>query len=343
MNPIRFQRLMRRELALLRREELLEPEQYERLVQRYPTQNWDWLALGRWFAIFGAVSAAAGLLLLAGEIFAPTLENLAIGLSILVVALFVGAWKLGRRSLLWSRRAVELLACIAVIGLTFTLGMIFSSGSGNWPMLLLIDLLVVVPLAYWLRNPLLLILSVIVFFVWFGGVTGYVSGWGAYFFGMNYPVRFLLVGCLMIAFAAAHRLAETTTLQRYDGFFKVWLSGGMFFSEMALWLTSLFGNFGEIFSRHDESAFELVAFNLLWLGFNAGALYCGARFGSRMLRGYAITFFIIQGYTLFFWRVAGHLGGVMSTFIAGMATLALVAYLENARRDRRDTALTDPS
>ena len=43
-----------------------------------------------------------------------------------------------------------------------------------------------------LANPLLLVLSAVVFFCWFGGVTGYASGWAMYWFGMNYPLRFLL-------------------------------------------------------------------------------------------------------------------------------------------------------
>ena len=29
---------------------------------------------------------------------------------------------------------------------------------------------------------------------WFGAETGYVSGWGAYWLGMNYPIRFVLFG-----------------------------------------------------------------------------------------------------------------------------------------------------
>ncbi|MFN6887354.1 DUF2157 domain-containing protein, partial [Proteus mirabilis] len=34
---------------------------------------------------------------------------------------------------------------------------------------------------------------------WFGAKTGYMSGWGAYWLGMNYPIRFVLFGSALLA------------------------------------------------------------------------------------------------------------------------------------------------
>lgn len=342
MNPKRMKRIMRGEVDKLRREGLIGASEYESIASRYPQSAWDYAALGRWFLIFGAISAAAGLFILGSRIFQLTLENLAIALGLFVPLCFYTAFRSGQRGLAWTRRSIELVGGLAVIGLTFTLGIIFSSGSGNWPALLLIDLLILLPLAYLLRNVLLLILNVIVFFTWFGGVTGYVSGWGAYFFGMNYPMRFLIAGLLMIGMSLIHRNAEADRLKSYEGFFKVWLSSGVFFSEMALWLMSLFGNFGSIFKRYLETAGELVIFNALWAGFNVVLLVAGSRFQVRMLRGYAITFFLIQAYTLYFWKIAKHLGPVLASFVAGAATLALVFYFERRRREQKEVSVASP-
>jgi len=139
----------------------------------------------------------------------------------------------------------------------------------------------------------------------------------------------------MAGMSLLHRSAELNTLRAYDGFFKVWLSGGVFFSEMALWLMSLFGNFGSIFERYLETANELFLFNALWAGFNVAILKLGSQFGLRMLRGYAITFLVIQVYTLYFWQIARHLGPVFSTFLAGAVTLGLVLHLESRRRNSK--------
>ncbi|MEM7432854.1 MAG: DUF2157 domain-containing protein [Pseudomonadota bacterium] len=338
MNPQRFKRHMRKQAETLRREGLIDADQFGDIAALYPTTAWDFSSLGRWFLFFGAVSAAIGIFILGAEIFEFTLEKLAIVLGVVIFGCFwLGRWA-ARRDLTWTGRSVELLGGLSIIGLTFTLGILYSSGSGNWPALLLIDLLVLLPLAYLLRNVLLLVLTVIVFFTWFGGVTGYISGWGAYFFGMNYPMRFLIAGILMAGMALIHRRAEVDRLKAYDGFFKVWLSGGLFFAEMSLWLMSLFGNFGDIYSYYRESVAELFFFNILWAGFNVALLILGAKYLVSMMRGYAITFLIIQAYTLFFWHIAGDLGFVLSTFIAGGATLGLVFHLESRRRERKRAA-----
>jgi len=332
MNPRRMQRIMRNELGTLRREGLLDAETYEELLALYPRERWDFSSLSRWFLIFGAIAFVSGVFILGATIFEPTLPKLATLLGVLIVGCFYSGWALRTRNMTWTKRALELLGGLTIIGLTFTLGIIFSSGSGNWPALLLIDMLILLPLAYLLRNVLLLIVNVIVFFTWFGGVTGYISGWGAYFFGMNYPMRFLFAGLLMAGMGLIHRGAEQQRLRSYEGFFKVWLSGGVFFSEMALWLMSLFGNYGSIFSNYLQSAGELLFFNSVWAGFNVSLLWLGSKYQLRMLRGYAITFLLIQAYTIYFWHIAKHLGPIFSTFVAGAVTLGLVIHFESKRR-----------
>lgn len=332
MTPARFNRLMRHQIDRFLREESVTFEQHAMLAALYPVRRWDWLSLGRWFAVFGAISAASGLVLLARELFEFTLEKLAVVLGLMMAAAFAGGVRLGARGYRWSGHALETAAGILLIGLTFTVGIVFSTGSGNWPALLLIDLLILLPVAYLRINPLQLTLALGVFFTWFGGYTGYVSGWGMYWFTMNYPLRFLVVGFCFVLLAFGHRYAEQAGAPaRYRGFFKIWLGAGMFFSEMALWLLALFGNFAEFWRSYQQNVFELLLFHVLWTLFNLGALWLGQRLDLRQMRGFAITFLCIQGYTVYFAHVAGHLGPVVGIFLAGLATLVLVRRLELPR------------
>lgn len=333
MTPQRFNISMQRQLNRLLREEVIDDVLYATLAARYPTTNWDWTSLGRWFGVFGAISLAAGIILFAREWFEFTAVKLAWLLGFLMVALFALGLKLDRASFTMTRRSLQLCGALVLIGLTFTLGYIFSTGSGNWPALLLIDLIILIPLAYALRNGLILILSAVVFFTWFGGFTGYSSGWGAYWFGMNYPLRFLMAGGVIILVGLFHRVNEGNLLANYREFYKVWLSSGLFFSEMALWLLSLFGNFNLEESRwHNESAGELFLFNILWAGLNIGLVVLGSKYLMRMLRGYGVTFLIIQGYTLFFWHIYGELGYILGSAIAGASALGLVFWFEKKRK-----------
>ena len=337
MNPISRNRRVRRELDELLRHGLLDEATHQRLRERYPTEGWDWRSLGRWFLIFGAISVMAGLAILGRTLFDFTLTKLAVLEGIAMLASFGGAqWlKRTRPGLTWSALSLELLGGLVLIGLTFTLGIIYSTGSGNWPALLLIDLILLLGSSYALRNPLLLVLSAVVFFCWFGGFTGYESGWGAYWFGMSYPLRFLAAAATLIAVAVIHRESESGPLAPYRGFFKVWLSSGLFFAEMALWLLSLFGNFDlETHRWHLAGAAELFLFNALWAGLNVVLIWLGARLAMRMLTGYGATFLIIQIYTLFFAHLAEALGLTLSLLIAGSGALALTFYLERWRREK---------
>ncbi len=335
MNPTSRNRRVRRELDELLRQGLLDEAIHAQLSERYPTEGWDWRSLGRWFLIFGAVSVMAGLVILGRTLFEFTLEKLAVLLGIVTLASFGGGqWlKNTRPHLVWSALSLELLGGLLLIGLTFTLGMIYSSGSGNWPALLLMDLIVLIGLSYALGNALLLVLSAVVFFCWFGGFTGYASGWGAYWFGMNYPLRFLMAALVMIAVAVIHQQSESGLLARYRGFCKIWLSSGLFFAEMALWLLALFGNFDlDSNGWSAPKTVELLLFNGLWAGLNIVLIGLGARWAMRMLTGYGATFLIIQIYTLFFAHLAEHLGLLLSLLIAGGGALALTFWLERRRR-----------
>jgi hypothetical protein len=332
-------RTVRAELDQLLREGELDADACRQLVPLYPLGAWDWRALGRWLLIFGALTAAAGVVILVREMLQLefTLKRLAFALAVAMAALFAAGQALRRRGWPWSAQATELLGGLALIGESFVLGIIYSAGSGNWPALLLIDLLLLLALSYVLKNLLLLIVCAVVFFTWFGGATGYESGWGDYWFGMNYPLRFLGAALLIVAMGVAHRQAESGPLAGYRDFSKVWISAGLFLAEMALWLLSIFGNFGSMYVWHLASFNELLLFNVLWAALNLGLLFIGARTSYRMLRGYGATFFIIQFYTLFFTRVAESLGWVLSLFIAGGAAFALALWLERRRRARRST------
>lgn len=343
MNPQSRNRQISRELDELLREGLLSATTHAQLRQRYPTQGWDWRSLGRWFLLFGALSVMAGLAILGRTLFDFTLEKLAVVQGLGILASFGGAhWlKYNRPNLAWSAASLELLGGLGLIGLTFNLGAIFATGSGNWPALLLIDLVFLLGLSYGLRNAWLLSLSAVVFFCWFGGFTGYASGWGAYWFGMGYPLRFLAAAVVIVAIAVIHQQSESGPLAPFRGFFKVWLSSGLFFAEMALWLLSLFGNFNLESQRwHLASGAELLVFNSVWAALNVALIGLGARLALRMLTAYGATFLIIQIYTLFFAHLAGGLGLPLSLLVAGGGALALTFYLERWRREpgRAETA-----
>jgi hypothetical protein len=316
------------ELEQLTREGLIDATAHKSIAQLYPLTKWNWTSLSRWFLTFGAISAAGGAAILLKDVFHFSYQKLAIVLGVLTLALLLGGLGLRRKDFVRTAMSAELLAGLTLIGFSFVVGIIYSDGSGDWPALLLIDLVPLLLLTYGLNNSLLLVLSGVVFFVWFGGRTGYESGWGMYWFGMNYPLRFFGAAIVFCAAGVGHMMMERGFFARYRGFAKIWISLGLFLLEMALWLLSLFGNFGDMFEFRLAPMQELVLFNCVWLILNVALVYFGARWRFGILTGYGVTFFIIQLYTLFFAHLAESLGWIMSMFVAGGSALALAFYLE---------------
>jgi hypothetical protein len=335
VSQARFNTVVRKEIDDLLREAVLQPHQHAAIAELYPVTTWDWRTLGKWFLWFGALSTASGVLLLARDLVEFTLERAAALVPVLMVLVGWAGTLLRRRA--WPRLAdtLGLLAGFLLVAESFLLGAIHSAGLGHWPALLLVDLVILVPVAYALCNVQLLVLCTVLFFTWFGGVTGYASGWGAYWFGMSYPARFLAVSALTFTLAFGHWELETDVLRRWRGWSRVYHSFSLFIGEMALWLLSLFGAYGDMRSGHSESSLELWLFNVLWAVSNAVLFVVGARRSDRMFTGYAITYGVIQGYTVFFAHVAGHLGGILSSLITGVSALLLVMTLERKRRGAR--------
>src|SRR5207248_4518152 len=125
------------------------------------------------------------------------------------------------------------------------------------PALVGIDAALLLVLAYVLANRLVLVLAAINLFSFFGGETGYDSGWGAYWLGMNYPLRFVAAGLVTLVLAWAHARWLTGARQ---GFARVWAHVGLLDLHLALWFFALFGYFnGEV--RWDGTEAQRLAFS----------------------------------------------------------------------------------
>ncbi len=195
------------------------------------------------------------------------------------------------------------MGCIALTGLSFSLGANFSTGSDDWPALVGVDAVIFMALAYLLDNRPVLIYACVNLFIWFGGQTGYISGWGAYWLGMNYPVRFIVAGMISAGIGIAH--ARAGQLKRFSHFNRVYLHFGALVVNLALWFFALFGYFEEDILWYENTG-ERLGFSLLWAAVSGISLYLGLRRDNGILRSYGLVFLIINGYTFYFQFIAAN-------------------------------------
>ncbi len=332
MSPRALHQSIQRELAAAAAAGVLTIEQQQRVAERYPVAPWNFLVLIRWFTILGAVSAGAGLLVLLRHLGTPVRLAEA-GCAAAFGLLLYGARALTRRQgLPRAAAALQLAAGFALQGLTVALAIDFSTGSKNWPALVGVDAALLIAMAYGLQNRLILSHALINAFIFLGGETGYLSGWGAYYLGMTYPARFFAIGLLTLAIAWAHGRRLTAGLQ---SFARVYAHFGLLCVHLSLWFFSLFGWFEE-HVRWSGNTGERLFFSALWAGISLGCIVLAGKLGQRILRAYGLVFLIIDVYTFYFQFVVAHSAEAwfLHLLLTGGSLLAVGMWLERQLNNR---------
>jgi hypothetical protein len=301
----RMHKRIHTELDDLMRLGVLNENQVLQLRERYPVTAWNFMVLTRVFSVLGALTAAAGLTVLVREHLNWWLVSEA-GLVFFALGMFV----LGHLLRVRDRRTAisetcELLGCMAVQGLMTVLAVQHCKECDDWPDLAGMQTIVLFFLAYALANRLALWYACVNLFFWFGAETGYVSGWGCYWLGMTYPMRFLGAGMGTLFLSWLHGVAVRG---RWAIFSRVYAHFGLLTTNLAFWFMTLFGYYENYDIRWSDTQGERLLFSLIWAVMAGGCLFAGARYSIRLLRGYGLTFLVINIYTFYFQFVAANTG-----------------------------------
>ena len=175
------------------------------------------------------------------------------------------------------------------------LGESLDTGSGHFSILFLLSTVIYALLALWFPSKLVWIFSIISLGCWFGTETGYISGWGAYFLGMNFPLRFVLFGGILVG--ASFLLKKNSKL---SDFFKPTYVLGLLYFFIALWILSIFGNYGDMGNWYNVKQYELFHWGLIFGLVAVGAIYYGLKQDDYTSRSFGITFLFINFYTKYF-------------------------------------------
>ena len=184
-----------------------------------------------------------------------------------------------------------LLTAVSVV----YLGMLLDTDSGHFSLLFLLSTAIYGILALLFPSKLVWLFSLITLGSWFGAETGYASGWGAYYLGMNYPLRFVLFGIVLIGVSFALKINA-----KLAGLHKVTYIMGLLFLFIALWLLSVFGNYGDMDSWYGVKQIKLVHWGIIFGIAAVGAIVYGLKQDDHTSRSFGITFLFLNLYTKFF-------------------------------------------
>ena len=285
---------------------LVDAQQAETLRNSYEVKGFDWMRLAKysiWVALFcGAIAIGS---LIVDDAVINWIKNLYetpdIVISILSAVAAVGLFYLGRKrekqfpEQIFSNEATIFLGVFFTASSIAYLGKTFDNGSGHYSILFLVSVFVYGFLAYRMNSRLIWLFALVSLGSWFGTETGYQTNWALYFLGMNYPLRFVLFGLLLVG--ACHLLKGR---KWFAYFWELTYVVGMLYLFMSLWLLSIFGNYGSL-----DVWWQIKQISLFYWGIISAVvaglfMLYGLKYKEVIAREFGITFLIIFLYTKYF-------------------------------------------
>ena len=196
----------------------------------------------------------------------------------------------------FTNEAIFFFGVVATAAAIGFLGEAISTGSDHFSLLLLLAAILYGLLGLWFPSTLVWVFSLISLGSWFGAETGYLSGWGAYYLGMNLPLRFVFFGMVLLVVGSW----LFTRWRGYRAFLGPTKAIGLLYLFVALWIMSIFGNYGDIESWERAGHLELLHWSVLFGLAAVASIYHGLRYDDGITRGFGLTFLFINLYTRFF-------------------------------------------
>lgn len=186
-------------------EELLSSLTAEKLRNSFEPKTFDWRRLAKysfWIAMACGVIALGALLIDETLLnYIKRIYNTPNSLISLCSALFAtGLYLVGFKRKRSKPQQIFSNEALIFSGVMFTanaiayLGKSIAGETNNFPILILLSVFIYGILAVIFKSRLIWVFTLISLGAWFGTETGYLSKWNWYFFGLNYPFRFVLFG-----------------------------------------------------------------------------------------------------------------------------------------------------
>lgn len=288
------------------KEGLLDTDKAAELRGTLEVKGFDWMLLAKysfWIALIcGGLSFT---FLIVNDTIVKWLRSLYytpdIVISIIsgIAAAFLFYWGRRREKLypekVFSNEAVVFTGVLFTACCIAYLGKTFDNGSGHYSLLFLLSVFVYGFLGWRMQSKLIWLFALISLGSWFGTETGYQTRWADYFLGMNYPLRFVLFGFLLVVACQVLRNKKWLSY-----FWEHTYVVGLLYLFLSLWMLSVFGNYGNLDRWYVVKQISFFYWGIISAAVAGGFLLYGLKRGDNIAREFGITFLIIFIYTKYF-------------------------------------------
>lgn len=293
--------IIKKALADWKNEGLLEPAKVEELTKSINVVAFNYKKLAKWAFVTACLCFAAAVFSLIGNRFIIELlaiiAQLPLGRFVFAVAaaavMFGVAITLSRREpgRVFRNEALMTLAVFLTAWAVAELGLMLNTGSGHYSLLLLLACGIYFGVGWVAKSPTVWLFALLSLGGWFGAETAYQMG--AYFLGMNQPLRFVAFGGVLTAGALCLQGRSA-----FRPFFKITLIMGQLYLFVALWILSIWGSRATWY--YARSRADLLVWSVLFAAVSFLMIWLGLKKDLKLLRGFGLTFLFINLYTRFF-------------------------------------------
>lgn len=304
LNKKRF-KLVSKVIDTWKNEDVISQEESEKLKNSIEPSKFDWHRLAKYsFWIAGISLAISVSAILLDKAIMELIKNI-LCLPDMILSILLGICSAGlyywgfRRKITkpaktFTNEFILFIGAILTYAAIIFFGKALDTGSEHFSILILIISIIYLCIGGFFPSSPVWVLGLISLGSWFGAETGYVSGWGAYFLGMNYPLRFVLFGALIIAVSFLIRRGKFAHISKSTYIM------GLLYLFIALWIMSLFGNYGDMGTWHAATSAERFIWSFIF-GITAfGFIVWGLKNDDGVARGFGIAFLFINLYTKYF-------------------------------------------
>jgi hypothetical protein len=314
---------------------IITQNEQEKLLGSFDIIKFEYKLLAKycfWFSIISILTAIGSILSdeklmkLISKIFNAPLNIKFILFSIVTAVIYI--YGLRRQKLYpqsnYKNAAILFLANITASGALISLYKMMNLAPAVRDYFLLFSAILYASLAIFSRNKLTWILSVFILATFYGLRVGYLSGWGAYYMGINIPLHFLLFSLLIIILSF---VMNNYKILSY--FQKCTYKIGLLFTFNVLWILSIFGNYGDYSTWQQVSQIELFHWSILFAIASFAAIYYGIKHDDYTSRAFGVTFLFINIYTRFFEFFWNHVHKAIFFSILALISWLLGSKAEN--------------
>lgn len=271
----------------------------QKLREGLQPQGFDWQKLAFYAFIFAIGSVIISIFLfLADKWILQLIQELidaphwikSLFFAALASIFYIGGFrrKLRKPEQVYSNEALFVLGIISTAVSATFLGLQLDTGSGHFSLLILLLTVIYAAIALFLRSQLIWTFFLVALGAWVGTETGYVTQWEGLFWGMNYPLRFVVFSVGLVATSFAFKS------QPLSQFRSLTYAFGLFQLFMSLWLLSIFGNHTDLNTWSAVSQKELWGWGFLMAVASAGAIFYGLRNDEHLSRDFGLAFLVIN-------------------------------------------------